>query len=505
MSEAFEREVIGLRVGGKYVVERVLGRGGMGVVALGHHEELKRRVAIKFMFAAQRDPAMVARFMREGQLAAQLHSEHVVRVFDVGRLDNGTPYMVMEYLEGRSLAEELAASGPLPVATAIDYTAQALEAIAEAHALGVVHRDLKPDNLFVVRKGGAARTVKVLDFGISKGGDQAESQSLTHTSTLLGSPSYMSPEQIRDSKSVDARSDIWSLGVLFYELIEGKLPFDAMSVGELFGKIQFVDPSPTVLAPPELGLVLRRCLARDPQARFANVSELWRALAPFGSRASERSLEVIDALLAPTEAGDAVNAEDPTVAAVAVSKPYSERPAASATTVRDGGPTAHDGLTPHGGIALHDGIALHAGLAAHGGLAARQTADLGSVSVAVAPGTAPRSRRAAVIVLAACAALAAVAAGVSVVVRRPSAPGTTTAGKATSGLVATPSATATFASEPGPQVALEPLMPAVPHDAGAATAAAPHDAGASPTIKATPKPAKPTGAGAPPPETDRGF
>ena len=279
----FEQGLLRQRVGGKYVVERILGRGGMGCVALGRHEQLGQRVAIKFMLASvAADETLRARFMREAQLAATLRSDNVVDVFDVGVLDDGLPFMVMEYLEGHSLADELKSRTRLPVAVATGYVLQALHAIAEAHDMGVVHRDLKPDNLFLARGRGGSFTIKVLDFGISTAGISSEANhALTQTAAILGSPQYMSPEQIRESKSVDARADIWSLGVVLYTLVEGTLPFDGASIGEIFGKIQYVEAAAMRHAGPELEAVVRRCLARDPNGRYTSAHELAAALQPF--------------------------------------------------------------------------------------------------------------------------------------------------------------------------------------------------------------------------------
>ncbi len=323
-SEAdFEQGLLRQRVGGKYVVERILGRGGMGCVALGRHEQLGQRVAIKFMLASvAADETLRARFMREAQLAATLRSDNVVDVFDVGVLDDGLPFMVMEYLEGHSLADELKSRTRLPVAVATSYVLQALHAIAEAHDMGVVHRDLKPDNLFLARGRGGSFTIKVLDFGISTAGISSEANhALTQTAAILGSPQYMSPEQIRESKSVDARADIWSLGVVLYTLVEGTLPFDGASIGEIFGKIQYVEAPAMSHASPELDAVVRRCLARDPEARYASAHELAAALQPFAATVADGEFP---AMPATVPAGPH---------AVAVGRGYSEPPAAAGSSL----------------------------------------------------------------------------------------------------------------------------------------------------------------------------
>ena len=225
---------IGAVVAGEYRVERFLGAGGMGVVVAATHLQLERPVALKFL---QRDaassPDVVSRFTREAKAAGKIQGEHVARVLDVGALETGEPYLVMEYLDGEDLARILARRGPLPIAETVDYVLEACEAVAEAHALGIVHRDLKPANLFLATRPSGKPLVKVLDFGISKAPASATDAGLTTTSSVVGSPLYMSPEQMTSAKSVDARSDVWSLGVVLYELLTAGHPFPAESVPAL--------------------------------------------------------------------------------------------------------------------------------------------------------------------------------------------------------------------------------------------------------------------------------
>src|SRR6185503_5697767 len=270
---------------GKYRVEKILGVGGMGVVVAALHLELDQRVALKFLLPASASkPDLIARFSREARAAAKIKSEHVVRVMDVGSLENGTPYIVMEYLEGADLNTALAEKGSLPIPVAVDYMLEACVAIAEAHAAGIVHRDLKPGNLFLTRKSDGTEMIKVLDFGISKSpvsiteSSEGKNGVVTKTSEVFGSPLYMSPEQLKSSRSVDARADLWALGVILFELVSGRSPFDRGSVAEIFGAILHEEP-PRLRqalpgAPAELERVIARCLEKQPEKRFAHVADL---------------------------------------------------------------------------------------------------------------------------------------------------------------------------------------------------------------------------------------
>jgi serine/threonine-protein kinase len=292
---------------GKYRIDKILGAGGMGVVVAAYHLHLDTKVAIKFLLPqALANAQAVARFAREARAAVKIKSEHVARVSDVGTLDNGAPYMVMEYLEGKDLGAWLGKNGPLPVEQAVDFVLQACEAIAEAHALGIVHRDLKPSNLFVVRRPGGSYSVKVLDFGISKAprGD-ATGPDLTATSAVMGSPLYMSPEQMQSAKEVDLRTDIWALGVVLYELLAGQSPFFADTMPELIARIITEPPPPLSTkrpdAPPGLEAALVRCLQKDRNARFQTIGDLATALVEFGSADARASVQRIRDVL--SEAG----------------------------------------------------------------------------------------------------------------------------------------------------------------------------------------------------------
>jgi serine/threonine-protein kinase len=296
--------VEGTMLADKYRVERVLGRGGMGVVVAATHVELDQRVALKFLLPEAMETAeVVERFAREARAAVKIESEHVARVIDVGKLENGLPYMVMEYLNGRDLAALLDEQIKLPIDDALEYVLQACEAIAQAHALGIIHRDLKPANLFVTNRADGTTSIKVLDFGISKvtlTGGPAE-MNLTQTAAIMGSPTYMSPEQMRASRDVDPRADIWALGVILYELLSGQPPFVGATMPELCANILTAAPQPLRAMRPDvpeaLEAAIMRCLDKNPAGRFANVAELTNAIVDFAPKrariSAERSTRVL--------------------------------------------------------------------------------------------------------------------------------------------------------------------------------------------------------------------
>jgi serine/threonine protein kinase len=281
---------VGQLIAGKYRMEHVLGRGGMGVVVAALHEQLNQRVALKFLTDdAYQQPEAVARFVREARAAVQIQSEHVARVMDVGTLDSGAPYMVMEYLRGMDLKEVSTRRGALPISEAVDFVLQACDAVAEAHSLGIVHRDLKPSNLFLTERPDGSPMVKVLDFGISKALyaiDQSQLQ-MTASAAIMGSPQYMSPEQIRSSKNVDARADVWALGTILHELLTGSPAYVADTVPGLLAMIVADAPPPLSSrrpgAPADLEAIILRCLQKDRELRFANVSEFARSLERYAS------------------------------------------------------------------------------------------------------------------------------------------------------------------------------------------------------------------------------
>ncbi|NUP05584.1 MAG: protein kinase [Polyangiaceae bacterium] len=277
---------VGDVLGGRYQVVRIIGRGGMGVVVEGRSAGHGQRVAIKLLHQRHRDNAeAVARFAQEGRAAAQIRGEHSVRLYDSGTHE-GCPFLVMELLVGRDMAS-LLEDGPVPLHEAATYLLQACEGIAEVHAHGMVHRDLKPSNLFLTEKPDGSPLVKILDFGIAKGVRADDESALVQTQTLiaLGTPLYMSPEQIRSSQSVDARADVWSLGAIFYELVAGRPPFAGNTVTNITAQVLERDPPPLSSvargAPPEVDAIIWNAMRKRPDERFVDVAALAAALEPF--------------------------------------------------------------------------------------------------------------------------------------------------------------------------------------------------------------------------------
>lgn len=293
-------------VADKYRIDGIMGTGGMGVVVAATHVELDQRVAIKFL--REVSPEALARFQREARLLVKLKSPHVARVFDVGALEDDTPFIVMEHLDGSDLSTVLGARGRLPYEEAIDYVLQASEAVAEAHAHGMVHRDLKPANLFLAKGPGTTTTVKVLDFGVSKilddrisAEEKTRGGDLTNEGVALGSPGYMSPEQMTSARSVDVRSDIFSLGALLYRLISGQAPFKGSSVVTILAAMATENLAPIRSVVPEvpegLAHAIEKCLAQDRDQRFANVAFFAHALLPFANRRGRVVIEQISSTL----------------------------------------------------------------------------------------------------------------------------------------------------------------------------------------------------------------
>ena len=273
-------------LGGKFRVERVLGRGGMGLVVEATNVQLGQKVAVKLLLRAN-DPAMAERFSREAQAAARLKSEHVARVFDVGSDATFGPFIVMEMLEGRTLTELLATSGRLPVHRAVEHVIDACEGLAEAHARGIVHQDVKPGNLFLVDGSDGRPVLKVLDFGIATMRSRGDARS---SHPAAGTPAYLAPEQLRGEGSpdrIDHRVDVWALGCVLYEALVGERAFRAPRFTELVTTILESPPQPfpaELDVPGELQAIVLRCLEKDRERRYRSTGALALALLPFGRR-----------------------------------------------------------------------------------------------------------------------------------------------------------------------------------------------------------------------------
>ena len=375
---------------GKYRIEQVLGSGGMGVVVAARHLQMKHRVALKLMQAeGPVAPEAVARLLREAQHATSIQSEHVVRVTDLGALPNGRPYLVMEYLEGTDFGQLLLKHGPMPQSVAVDYLLQALAGVAEAHALGSVHRDLKPTNLFLTERADGTPLIKVLDFGISKAiKPSGATFELTRTSgALMGSPLYMAPEQIRSAKLVDQRADVWSLGVILQQFLTGQPPFTGEGLAGVLAAI-IADPPRSVrehsqAIAPGLEQVIFRCLEKDRGRRFQNVGELAAALAPF---ASDESRRLVRRIVATVERGGGVLFESAPGGAAGFAGISSE-PGDSwrASVSPSAGPSA-SGAAQSGGAVQSGGAAQSGGAVQSGGAA--QSAPYGATATASATASA---------------------------------------------------------------------------------------------------------------------
>lgn len=286
---------------GKYRVEEVIGVGGMGRVIRARHLYLQQSVAIKILLPNMvESKSTIARFLREAQATVRLRSEHIARVMDVGTMPDGAPFMVMEHLEGFDLGEVLRHHGPQAPSSVVDLMLQACEGISEAHAMGIVHRDIKPSNFFITRRPDGSCLLKILDFGISK--TPTELSELTSTQTVVGTPMYMAPEQMRTARSTDPRSDIWSMGVVMYQMLTGRPPFEAETYAELVLKVDNGIPAPLhVDLPPGLAAIVMRCLEKDPRNRLQNVAALAVELIPYasdpiaGQQSADRTTRILSA------------------------------------------------------------------------------------------------------------------------------------------------------------------------------------------------------------------
>ena len=287
---------IGTLLDGKYRVESVIGHGGMADVVAAQHEKMGHRVAIKVLRRQTASDALFPRVLREARAAAGLSSEHVTRVLDIGSLESGEPYLVMELLDGIDFGELLRRRGQLTVCDAATYLVQVCDALGEAHARGIVHRDLKPSNLFLARRRGGTPLVKLMDFGISKIAEQDATEGgaepLTAARDVLGTPHYMSPEQILSSRDVDAQTDIWSLGVLLYRLLTARYPFNGETSAAIFMRVASA-PAPKLRearpdAPPEFEQLVLDCLEKAPEQRLANAAAFARTILPFSEDETQR-------------------------------------------------------------------------------------------------------------------------------------------------------------------------------------------------------------------------
>lgn len=294
-------------IAGKYRVDHLLGVGAMGIVVAAEHLQLGRLVALKFLHAeACENEKTVSRFLREGQILARIASPHVAQVIDVGMLAQDEPYLVMEYLQGSDLGAVLRVRGPLAIADALSFILQASAGVAEAHACGIVHRDLKPSNLFLAECTSGKPLVKVLDFGISKSvaaqGLVAATYDNTSTGALVGSPQYMSPEQIRNAKRVDIRTDVWALGVILHEFLAGSLPFKGETLAGILAAIAADPPTPIRSVRPDvpaaLEAVILKCLRKDRHERYATMAEFSDALKLLVTGEARRPVHRIQGLFA---------------------------------------------------------------------------------------------------------------------------------------------------------------------------------------------------------------
>ena len=362
-------------IGAKYRVERVLGAGGMGVVLAARHLELDEMVAIKMLLPhlpASGDAA--ARFLREAKAAIRIRDEHVVRVLDVARLPSGSPYIVMEYLEGTDLGQLVERSGALEVDDAVTYVLQACEAIAAAHALGIIHRDLKPANLFLTHASDGAPCIKVLDFGISKvASPEGGAPGLTSTETVMGTPCFMSPEQLRSTRDVDGRTDIWSMGAILHALLTGAPPYDGESNADVSAKIIRDSPTPLRTLRPDASEALEatvlRCLQKDPALRLPDVASLADALAAIvahdGAKATAARVTRIASGVAATAATVRASS-DARVSPSPGSAPPAAEPTRTASAWGDAHHEAHGGKRTRLYVAAITAVAAVAGATAFG-------------------------------------------------------------------------------------------------------------------------------------------
>jgi serine/threonine-protein kinase len=318
-------------IDGKYRILRLIGEGGMGSVYEGHHLRIERRVAIKVLHASLASEEAASRFEREARAACRIGNDHILDVHDVGQLPDGTRYMVSEYLDGQTLDDRIAEQGRLAAPVAVSILLQLLDGLAAAHRATVLHRDLKPSNVFLVRsKAGQADFVKIIDFGVSKfqplGGG---SMTMTATGAVLGTPFYMSPEQARGSRDIDARSDLYAAAVILYQMLTGRRPFEADSYNQLLFRIVFETPPALDRWVPEvdpaLAALVSRGLAKDPAQRFQTAEDLAAALSAWASGQPAAAWSAVQAPslppLATTEAPPQMSAAFPAGSGAAAAMP----------------------------------------------------------------------------------------------------------------------------------------------------------------------------------------
>lgn len=281
---------------GKFLVGELLGEGGMSRVHRGLHLALQVPVAVKFLRGElTENPEYLERFLREARMAAGIKSEHSTHLYDVASTPDGQPYMVMELLDGVDLGHAIETSGALPFRTAVDIMLQVLEVLAEAHAAGLVHRDIKPANI-LVRGLPEQPFAKLLDFGVAVSTATRDTGRLTGANQVLGSPAYMSPEQLREAARADERSDVWSCGATMFELLCGEIPFTAQNIPALCAAIMTERPKDLRTLrgdiPPGLAEVVMQCLEKNPSQRPASARALARMLAPYASARGRANVQV---------------------------------------------------------------------------------------------------------------------------------------------------------------------------------------------------------------------